>query len=203
MPCERSQKWGLIPAHAGKTFVQASKSSVVSGSSPLTRGKLSGWTPRRRPRRLIPAHAGKTPGSRRCLVCEVGSSPLTRGKHDVVQLPVLTGRLIPAHAGKTPFPLGRRRCGRAHPRSRGENVHSIGEDRLHAGSSPLTRGKQNGRPGALQPGGLIPAHAGKTMFLSPVRGSGGGSSPLTRGKPQRPRYESSDRGLIPAHAGKT
>ena len=162
LPCERSQKWGLIPAHAGKTFVQASKSSVVSGSSPLT-----------------------------------------RGKHDVVQLPVLTGRLIPAHAGKTPFPLGRRRCGRAHPRSRGENVHSIGEDRLHAGSSPLTRGKQNGRPGALQPGGLIPAHAGKTMFLSPVRGSGGGSSPLTRGKPQRPRYESSDRGLIPAHAGKT
>ena len=117
----RARTVGLIPAHAGKTGFTTSGgaltrahprsrgenlrgrrcSSLVSGSSPLTRGKqiiprlicdLSG---------LIPAHAGKTtskvvftfvstahPRSRgeNCLRVPVvegdaGSSPLTRGKH--------------------------------------------------------------------------------------------------------------------------
>ena len=70
----------LIPAHAGKTSVKvmdgvlprahprsrgenhrsATRSSGVTGSSPLTRGKRwpRGWPARRA--RLIPAHAGKT-----------------------------------------------------------------------------------------------------------------------------------------------
>ena len=71
---------GLIPAHAGKTFLAtfrafflwahprsrgenvsaASESTVCVGSSPLTRGKRSARAGLRSWRRLIPAHAGKT-----------------------------------------------------------------------------------------------------------------------------------------------
>ncbi|EDN80069.1 hypothetical protein ACTODO_00505 [Schaalia dentiphila ATCC 17982] len=110
----------LIPAHAGKTRRRRVRSwgsrahprsrgenksavrcsSVVPGSSPLTRGKLSPPHMFGRFRRLIPAHAGKTfavmvpsnsveahPRSRGENICEAdgggdagGSSPLTRGK---------------------------------------------------------------------------------------------------------------------------
>ena len=73
-----------------------------------------------------------------------GSSPLTRGKpaNSVSQI----GRrgLIPAHAGKTCVPIRRGHPGRAHPRSRGENMVSDGKVSLEDGSSPLTRGKPDG-----------------------------------------------------------
>ena len=112
-------------------------------------------------------------------------------------------RLIPAHAGKTSARPSTASSGRAHPRSRGENVLDL----------PLLTG------GAR----LIPAHAGKTQpterpshepWAHPrSRGENAasasashrvaGSSPLTRGKrghePPRRRCP----GLIPAHAGKT
>ena len=73
-------KVGLIPAHAGKTRVAAgelgysrahprsrgenapetSDKDVVTGSSPLTRGKLHGERGLGAGQGLIPAHAGKT-----------------------------------------------------------------------------------------------------------------------------------------------
>ena len=111
---------GLIPAHAGKTAIRwglilvpgahprsrgenhriKSVAASVTGSSPLTRGKLTEGGQGRVTLRLIPAHAGKTesvsfhggqprahPRSRGenavfliPLVYTVGSSPLTRGK---------------------------------------------------------------------------------------------------------------------------
>ena len=94
---------------------------ILTGSSPLTRGKLDGLHEFDVERGLIPAHAGKTDGwpsvtsdraahprsrgenkltsaSRRD---SLGSSPLTRGKpHGKNGVPA-PGRLIPAHAGKT------------------------------------------------------------------------------------------------------
>ena len=132
---------GLIPAHAGKTTRSSSTSSsrpahprsrgenstrscpcfLKSGSSPLTRGKLSLIFHALMPVRLIPAHAGKTitwvaqlitswahPRSRGENQAQRphrprprGSSPLTRGKRlTVTQVTTLRG-LIPAHAGKT------------------------------------------------------------------------------------------------------
>ena len=131
--------------------------------------------------------------------------------------------LIPAHAGKTTHFPARRRPGRAHPRSRGENAIVVGMVREGMGSSPLTRGKQRRRQVRTQRARLIPAHAGKT--LTPAgqlvidgahprsRGEntaamrapnvGLGSSPLTRGKRSAKRRGRSGRGLIPAHAGKT
>ena len=91
------------------------------------------------------------------------------------------------------------------------------------GSSPLTRGKHVSRCGAILAFGLIPAHAGKTLYLIAglidlvahprSRGenampsgsalSAQGSSPLTRGKPVGEQEVLVLRGLIPAHAGKT
>ena len=178
------------------------------GSSPLTRGK-----PRRLAQmlgcpRLIPAHAGKTvfgelnaqrlrahprsrgenfprgPHHRR----SAGSSPLTRGK------PVRRGAivrlvgLIPAHAGKTrPTRRGAPRW-RAHPRSRGENFACGAAIAKNVGSSPLTRGKLCTLHGPAHMGGLIPAHAGKT-----VNRSRGASMPWAH---PRSRGENSNAGHV-------
>ena len=94
---------------------------------------------------------------------------------------------------------------------------------MKAGSSPLTRGKHLPRVQNTPWGGLIPAHAGKTLGMVRHRGLslahprsrgenleklGGsfetlGSSPLTRGKHRAQARQFQRRGLIPAHAGKT
>ena len=153
---------GLIPAHAGKTPTPRlsppcsrahprsrgenndpkSVSSILRGSSPLTRGKLH---LRRKPvtgHGLIPAHAGKTnfafcssiaaaahprsrgenPDPRKFNEYRQGSSPLTRGKRDTGLASKARGGLIPAHAGKTRAQRSVRSPERAHPRSRGENT---------------------------------------------------------------------------------
>ena len=152
-----------------------------------------------------------------------GSSPLTRGKPERL---LLIGRhvgLIPAHAGKTIVGT----CGFAgawaHPRSRGENAGGRASRVGARGSSPLTRGKLQDGEAWETIVGLIPAHAGKTIFqalltrttgahprsrgenaasgAAPTRA--GGSSPLTRGKLTACGVGSRPPGLIPAHAGKT
>ena len=131
--------------------------------------------------------------------------------------------LIPAHAGKTRLFQHCSSQFRAHPRSRGENKGGGAQVPTCEGSSPLTRGKQSYVPGFGALGGLIPAHAGKTMRLSQQglitrahprsRGENRvqawrtlirpGSSPLTRGKQPACDGGSNIDWLIPAHAGKT
>ena len=172
----------LIPAHAGKTLCLDVLTHPPKGSSPLTRGKpeLDGHSVWRVG--LIPAHAGKTmrpsgtrsaqrahPRSRGENVGQVrrtgqlrGSSPLTRGKLEGAWGNLEAAGLIPVHAGKTPQRQTRSAAGRAHPRSRGENVDSSIAALNEAGSSPLTRGKLRGAVAHLPRLGLIPAHAGKT-----------------------------------------
>ena len=91
------------------------------------------------------------------------------------------------------------------------------------GSSPLTRGKHALSIRVRRALGLIPAHAGKTLPVSPRRSrtrahprsrgenmglpigyvSTPGSSPLTRGKRRIAAGEEFTDRLIPAHAGKT
>ena len=91
------------------------------------------------------------------------------------------------------------------------------------GSSPLTRGKLQTAWEGIKTGGLIPAHAGKTLTrprssrlteahprsrgeneAGDEKGSTfEGSSPLTRGKPAIVALSAAHAGLIPAHAGKT
>ena len=154
----------------------------LTGSSPLTRGKLRKARATPLTSGLIPAHAGKTtlsqvggypsgahPRSRgenaarpALRIWRGGSSPLTRGKPHLVDLDHESQGLIPAHAGKT-APEGRTESlPRAHPRSRGENIDGDRATAEEWGSSPLTRGKRDRRlPSRVDPR-LIPAHAGKT-----------------------------------------
>ena len=154
----------------------------MSGSSPLTRGKLPRELVDVLSEGLIPAHAGKTlfppfrsatraahPRSRGenvqvtgAALDPKGSSPLTRGKQAVDWRGGSARGLIPAHAGKTRAPERQGPAGPAHPRSRGENRLSIGAGDRRAGSSPLTRGKLRLVVGRRVVAGLIPAHAGKT-----------------------------------------
>ena len=154
---------------------------------------------------------------------QAGSSPLTRGKQTRQGRTSHMKGLIPAHAGKTRSPISCPIPLKAHPRSRGENERPRGGYQVRAGSSPLTRGKPEGKRPVHEDARLIPAHAGKTRAVASQRElrrahprSRGenfpddcvhvgvtGSSPLTRGKrppgSPRPRLP----GLIPAHAGKT
>ena len=150
-----------------------------------------------------PRSRGENSRPRRRRGTGAGSSPLTRGKRRPERLrPGLDG-LIPAHAGKTRAVVVLVAMIWAHPRSRGENWTRCAATRATAGSSPLTRGKP--RPdslGRVLPG-LIPAHAGKTIWGSPTAGTYKGSSPLTRGKHRADWPRGRSAGLIPAHAGKT
>ena len=131
--------------------------------------------------------------------------------------------LIPAHAGKTLFQQAEQIRVGAHPRSRGENLGGLVENRARQGSSPLTRGKPRKRGAGQDRRRLIPAHAGKTARERDADGGVGahprsrgendyhehmsaltsGSSPLTRGKRVSRVVDLIDPGLIPAHAGKT
>ena len=152
-----------------------------------------------------------------------GSSPLTRGKPASLLCRSMAVGLIPAHAGKTTLTWVVSVKVRAHPRSRGENDTEAQQAATLAGSSPLTRGKRGDPVEIGIGGGLIPAHAGKTIrFLRRActpgahprsRGENNrrpdpaprnpGSSPLTRGKRSMTWGGDTASGLIPAHAGKT
>ena len=261
--CLRARLDGLIPAHAGKTGTGVGRRGTgqahprsrgenhptrpvpgrYHGSSPLTRGKLAAVNPTFATVRLIPAHAGKTPprsGWRQTRAAHprsrgensrprgrasrrAGSSPLTRGKHPPRSRQKPTRRLIPAHAGKTELVHRCLSCGRAHPRSRGENSSRVITSPIVRGSSPLTRGKRIAKIAKCALRRLIPAHAGKTASSSRTchalaahprsRGentragcasaTSRGSSPLTRGKRVCPEARLVETRLIPAHAGKT
>ena len=175
------------PRSRGENTAAKKLADFNGGSSPLTRGKLKTSCKISICRRLIPAHAGKTrraPGLRngtaahprsrgengflRALVRERdGSSPLTRGKPIIRPQSRRERRLIPAHAGKTDLTFLQRPSVEAHPRSRGENTDGPYGVVPRFGSSPLTRGKLEGRGACPSRCRLIPAHAGKTRFLRP------------------------------------
>ena len=231
------------PRSRGENPVSSAICRTSGGSSPLTRGKPRNLRHERSAPGLIPAHAGKTSGAVHVPVSAGahprsrgenrspsgvrvglgGSSPLTRGKRHAVRARGNPGGLIPAHAGKTTPPSTNSEPLRAHPRSRGENSSGRGCPETPGGSSPLTRGKHPHVGGGACQGGLIPAHAGKTLTPTPQnlvdrahprsRGENyatqrnpdrpTGSSPLTRGKLRRACCARIRFGLIPAHAGKT
>ena len=170
------------PRSRGENPLACSWHRLAQGSSPLTRGKRIYRRPRTRTRRLIPAHAGKTmfwslvvigrpahPRSRGENHYEYakpenvkGSSPLTRGKRGDEGEDAGGEGLIPAHAGKTSPSRWPQGTGRAHPRSRGENVEAQCLVTVGVGSSPLTLGKPRSAATPIKSFGLIPAHAGKT-----------------------------------------
>ena len=146
-----------------------------------------------------------------------------RGKLNGLKAAKAMGRLIPAHAGKTTADVIRNSLDRAHPRACGENGHKVCRAALRVGSSPRMRGKLSLPLDRIEPGGLIPAHAGKTRELqrelldlsAHPRACGEnssiererlmlrGSSPRMRGKRRLIIGGLITSRLIPAHAGKT
>ena len=140
---------------------------VLTGSSPLTRGKQCALSVNQFSERLIPAHAGKTRrgtpttrsrpahprsrgennAARYTCADRRGSSPLTRGKPGLAFVRNPRPRLTPDRAGKTQI------CDVVVGRARG--------------SSPLTRGKRRRHPAGPTRRRLIPAHAGKTLRVIP------------------------------------
>ena len=174
--------------HAGEeNYAPPCGKLLMSGSSPLTRGKQSGITQILDNTGSIPDHAGKThprcnssnparahPRSRGenglhsiPIVRALGSSPRGRGKLRTSPRVHAGGGLIPVRAGKTGRRLELLQPSRAHPRSRGENVIPIASQIGQAGSSPRGRGKRRTTDASFRRSGLIPARAGKT------RASGG------------------------------
>ena len=93
---------------------------------------------------------------------------------------VATG-IIPAHAGKTPPRKQPLTSIWDHPRSRGENDFLVVDLGGEAGSSPLTRGKPRSPLHAAFARGIIPAHAGKTLYVDVVP-SMKGDHPRSRGE---------------------
>ena len=129
------------PRSRGENRLKPVRAISLSGSSPLTRGKLPKFRfgadgDKAHPRSRGENVAGFLDGGLRA-----GSSPLTRGKRVERREVVVRLGLIPAHAGKTPTVGKRSPVLSAHPRSRGENTAAAAKDAAANGSSPLTRGK--------------------------------------------------------------
>ena len=193
---------GIIPAHAGNTFIQHGQRS----------------TQRDHPR---------TCGEHLLLflisIILLGSSPHMRGTLSENIGKLLTDGIIPAHAGNT-FNKTVQSCKiRDHPRTCGEHYRSRCLRNPDRGSSPHMRGTPRRKTLANQTDGIIPAHAGNTRLRpEPFRRAEDhprtcgehqvrldslaeieGSSPHMRGTHEIPALGRRNPGIIPAHAGNT
>ena len=193
---------GLIPACTGKTLSRRT-AQRASSAHPRMCGENQGLTWQQLP--------------------TAGSSPHVRGKpRDGTRVDHLGG-LIPACTGKTSQRARRWSESRAHPRVCGENMACWPARVSVSGSSPRVRRKRHERHVHARVPRLIPACAGKTVWVCAavfgipayprVCGENHsnsndvvfsfGSSPRVRGKPVRTDGQLTINGLIPACAGKT
>ena len=201
-PCNPVMR--IIPAHAGQTVSNSSRTSARSDH---------------------PRACGANPALSVMTAAPAGSSPRMRGKLGFGFDSFRQRRIIPAHAGqtsRTPTPTPTPTVS-DHPRACGANAAAGRIRTLRRGSSPRMRGKQGGRRKLEREIRIIPAHAGQTRALARpdqrrtdhpracgANSSGAfsmirliGSSPRMRGK----RVGSVPVGIlariIPAHAGQT
>ena len=139
----REARWGVHPHSRGENARPHTWKTVLSGSSPLARGKFARNAPERRPPRFIPTRAGKMvpavsasqlntvhPHSRGENIYgqpktgkTTGSSPLARGKSLRCAVWGQHERFIPTRAGKIPGTGDQKPGITVHPHSRGENLH--------------------------------------------------------------------------------
>ena len=153
------------------------------GSSPHTRGARHRVAVEGLQEGIIPAYAGSTTVPFE-LYIKAGDHPRIRGEHNYNQFldeldegssPHTRGAprqprparrvrgIIPAYAGSTPSPPSARRCGRDHPRIRGEHRFPAAPRSVGAGSSPHTRGARPDGQHVQRHAGIIPAYAGSTL----------------------------------------
>ncbi len=163
---------GSSPVHPrsrGEHQMKAYFHTILSGSSPLARGTLSGYFVVMPPPRFIPARAGNTHGPREP-EDDAPVHPRSRGEH-VGRRGVRPsgGRFIPARAGNTlpgfdvPADLP------VHPRSRGEHLARKQVVIRVSGSSPLARGTRSAHERGDRRGRFIPARAGNTYCSACTR----------------------------------
>ena len=162
------------------------------GSSPHARGALLRLLNPRVAGGIIPACAGST-RRRRCRAPWPWDHPRMRGEHDrgtlmtsggsgssphargapleQVMHALLSG-IIPACAGSTAANWSRTRCGRDHPRMRGEHDFKRGFIKFDLGSSPHARGALHDDEVAGPKHGIIPACAGSTVYALNIKIAG-------------------------------
>ena len=154
------------------------------GSSPHMRGTHVVSKSSAPPNGIIPAHAGNTPSGRtsacggrdhprtcgeHAAVCAVkggqsGSSPHMRGTHARCSGNRRPPGIIPAHAGNTHVKFAGNSAIGDHPRTCGEHLGVGGHWLFPLGSSPHMRGTPSIVPGFVSGRGIIPAHAGNTIW---------------------------------------
>ena len=191
------------------------------GSSPHTRGALTGLISDKVIPRIIPAYAGSTGRStwRRRRTPDhprirgehnqrhdpkgdfTGSSPHTRGAPGADKAMRALARIIPAYAGSTAKLLSMASVRQDHPRIRGEHDGADREGRRETGSSPHTRGARLSTSFGSDPTRIIPAYAGSTAKLA-AKTSVGPDHPRIRGEHRRTGFRpSSARGSSPHTRG--
>ena len=131
--------------------------------------------------------------------------------------------IIPAHAGNTRGLRSLVSSARDHPRACGEHTGTRRRLLVGSGSSPRMRGTLIEPEYLASLDGIIPAHAGNTYDVRPIRrrlrdhpracgehaamcvdiAACGGSSPRMRGTLRMFRRFDARIGIIPAHAGNT
>ena len=201
-PFRLSDNVGIIPAHAGLTFLRFAP-LVSRGDHPRACG----------------AHSNMENMS----LYEQGSSPRMRGSPQTASDEKIVDGIIPAHAGLTPASSSARTASWDHPRACGAHRPACSAPPGLSGSSPRMRGSPSLFIGALDEEGIIPAHAGLTSRMSRLtrcsrdhpRACGAhhrstlqifaplGSSPRMRGSHFVIKKGIKKYGIIPAHAGLT
>ena len=233
----------ITPACAGKRMGDSSLRTGCLGSPPRVRGKGLARAEDKPIYGITPACAGKRyPGTsymppwrdhpRVCgeksqFWCPAtkfaGSPPRVRGKAISYSIQTHSARITPACAGKSDATVNHIEIVKDHPRVCGEKSRSHLFSRLHVGSPPRVRGKEDGTTHWTINDGITPACAGKSLIRSRtgglcrdhprVCGEKGfrervgrrcpGSPPRVRGKGVHFQFHACCRGITPACAGKS
>ena len=170
------------PRACGEKFFIRLLCSIVQGSPPRVRGKVSVRFTWKRDTGITPARAGKRRRTARrdrlhrdhpraCgektlrnteSLLLVGSPPRVRGKaRGLIQRLNRIG-ITPARAGKSGIHRGDHHSGRDHPRACGEKTLKSYRETLTMGSPPRVRGKDLRYIIASFSAGITPARAGKS-----------------------------------------
>ena len=174
--------WTVHPRVHGELLMIFCICLNLAGSSPRTRGTPLQVGNEKGTDRFIPAYTGNSQASwstrNRSPVhprvhgelatdCDdvpgwIGSSPRTRGTRRVRVRRLEHGRFIPAYTGNSNGSTSRATRGAVHPRVHGELSPQSASGPVAAGSSPRTRGTQEGHGPELDRVRFIPAYTGNS-----------------------------------------
>ncbi len=173
---------GIIPAHAGNTFV----SSLLYSST-----------------RDHPRACGEHYICEPRAYCRRGSSPRMRGTQAPRHCQGLRPGIIPAHAGNTVSAISSLPPNRDHPRACGEHYGRYSLPTASVGSSPRMRGTLSVYRGRARWCGIIPAHAGNTACRAGVAVQFRDHPRACGEHPDIELWHTAWVWIIPAHAGNT